>query len=278
MIPDFLSDSSALRWILACFAAAVFAGAAYRIRALDPTGTAAAFFLGTALVGSAGWWCGVILIAFFISASLLSRVGGAVPTISTSRGSRRDAVQVLANGGVALICALTFGITGQHMWLLALAGSLAAASADTWSTEVGRTSTALPRLITTGRAVPAGTSGAVSRRGLVAAASGGLFIGALAAVGARIELFHVPVDWKVLLLAVGIGGVIGALFDSLLGATLQEQRWCERCQKRTEQRVHRCGSVTQRLSGVPWITNDVVNTACVLAGALVSAAIGSMLS
>lgn len=277
MIFDFLSESNSLRWLLGCLAAAIVAGAAYRLRALDLSGMTAATVLGTVLVGSSGWSSGLILIAFFTSSSILSRVGLDSTVVSTARGNRRDAVQVFANGGVALVCALAYMFTQHYVLLLAIAGSLAAASADTWSTEVGRTSPTLPRMVTTGRVVPAGTSGAVSGRGLAAAACGALFIGVLTGLGVTTGMFDIPRRWEVVLLAVSAGGFAGAVLDSLIGATLQEQRWCERCKKQTERYVHRCGTPTQRLTGVPWITNDVVNTACVLAGALVSAAMGILL-
>jgi len=72
--------------------------------------------------------------------------------------------------------------------------------------------------------------------------------------------------------AVALGGVTGALVDTLLGATIQERRWCPACQRATEQRVHRCGTMTQRTGGAGFMTNDAVNLTSTIAGALASLA------
>lgn len=276
MIPDLLRNPDALRWLLALFGASTIAILAWRLRSLSTGGMLAALLLGTVVTGGAGWWSGILLIAFFATASALSRTGHDTTTVSTARGSRRDAVQVAANGGIALACCLGYLLTRHHLWLVALAGSLAAANADTWSTEIGRTSHSLPRLITTGKRVPAGTSGAVSGRGLAGAAGGATLIGGLAAVAAATTGFAAPVAWITALIAVSLAGFAGSLLDSLLGATIQDQRWCDQCNTRTERRVHRCGTPTRSISGLPWVTNDVVNTACVLAGAVIASALGSV--
>jgi uncharacterized membrane protein len=83
--------------------------------------------------------------------------------------------------------------------------------------------------------------------------------------------------WATVLLAVTLAGVAGALTDSLLGATLQEHRWCNTCDLQTERRIHRCGTPTLHSGGISWITNDVVNAACVVMGAVLASAIGYLI-
>lgn len=274
MITNFLLVSDSTRWLLALGGAMLIAVGAYGLRALSGSGMTAAIVLGTSIVGLAGWWAGFVLITFFLSSSLLSRVGRNHIRVDAARGSRRDAVQVMANGGVALLCAAAYQSTAHPAWLLALAGSIAAANADTWSTEIGRTSHTLPRLVTTGRQVPGGTSGAVSARGLVAAASGATLIGLLAGIGAEANWFPISQSWAMSTVVVGTAGLAGSIVDSILGATVQEQRWCDVCEKRTERQIHRCGTPTRPLSRMPRISNDVVNLACVFAGGVLGLGIG----
>jgi len=270
MFPTISNSPDVLRWLLALVGAVSISGLAWYIRSLSTSGMLAAIILGANLVGLAGWWAGLLLVTFFVTASLLSRSGRPDDIPAGARGSRRDAVQVIANGGVALACAAGFSITNHAAWLIALAGSIAAANADTWSTELGRRSPGLPRLITTGKPVPAGTSGAVSRFGLVAAAGGASLIGALAAIGHAVDLVPSSFSWLTILASISIAGFSGALVDSLLGATIQERRWCEICDERTEKRVHQCGQTTILTGGIPGMTNDVVNGLCVLSGAAIA--------
>ena len=271
-------SSDIVRWLAGALGATGIALVAWRARSLSGDGMVAAAALGAIVVGAGGWWAGALLVAFFVTASLLSRTGRDRTVISTARGSRRDAVQVVANGGVAGFCALLSLLGTSSWWLLALAGSLAAANADTWSTEIGRTSTSPPRLITTGCRVPAGTSGAISGRGTVGALLGGSLIGILAALGAGASWIGIVQSPVAIALAVSVAGFGGALIDSLLGATIQHQRWCPTCGKQTERAVHRCGTPTEPLRGHPWISNDVVNLACTASGAALAPLTASLLA
>ena len=92
---------------------------------LSPDGLAAAACVGAAVWWGLGWRGAILLLAFFISGSVLTR-------LATGRGARRTARQVVANGGAAALAALV------GSWSVT-AGALAAAAADTWATEVGLT-------------------------------------------------------------------------------------------------------------------------------------------
>ncbi|MGH7635032.1 MAG: DUF92 domain-containing protein, partial [Gemmatimonadaceae bacterium] len=65
-----------------------------------------------------------------------------------------------------------------------------------------------------------------------------------------------------------VGGFVGSLCDSVIGALWQQQRWCPHCESGTERAVHGCGTHTEHLRGIPWLDNDVVNFLCTVIGAI----------
>ena len=230
----------------------VLGGAGYRRHALTASGALGAVTVGTPIYMAGGARWSALLLSFFLSSSVLSRVGRRrkeAVSAEFSKGDRRDLGQALANGGVA--------------------AALAEANADTWATEIGTLNRAHPRLITTGQQVEPGTSGGVTPLGLAAAVGGALAVAVPAA-----SLFS-PAErsgWgrARVLGAVTVAGVAGSLCDSVLGATVQAMYWCPCCQKVTERRVHRCGTPTVLHHGQPWLTNDVVNFLATAASALLA--------
>ncbi len=240
---------------------------AYRARALTRNGFLAAALVGGLVFGLGGVAWGVLLLLFFFSSSGLSRAftkRKARLSEKFAKGSRRDEGQVFANGGLAALLALVHVLSAKPEWTwVAFAGAMAAVNADTWATELGVLSPSLPRLITSGKRVERGTSGAVSGIGYAAALGGALLI-ALVTV-----LFHSSAPSLVLLPAVVLAGLAGSTLDSLFGATIQAIYYCPTCQKETERHpTHLCGTPTLRQRGFAWLNNDVVNFACSLMGAL----------
>jgi uncharacterized protein (TIGR00297 family) len=270
----------------------VAAGIAYlghRARALSVDGAVAACLVGGTVFGFGGWAWAILLVLFFSSSSLLSlfkasesRKQRAARTFE--KGGRRDAAQVLANGGIPALLALISAFVQPAVLPLvysAYAGALAAAAADTWATEIGVLSKRPPRLITNGRTVPPGTSGGVTLLGSSAAVAGALLMGAAAAAPAIVPfLASGPLSSYarplVILFAAGAGGVVGALVDSLLGAALQASYRCPRCDQPTESALHSCGTQTELVKGIRGINNDRVNVLAVLVGALLGGAVGLM--
>ena len=196
---------------------------------LTAAGAAAALAVGTATVWGMGWRGLLLLLAFFVSGSLLTRGGG-----------RRNARQVLANGGVAAVAALL------GSWP-AFAGAVAAATADTWATELGAHSPTPPRLITSGAPVPSGANGGVTPLGTGGGVLGAVVIAGLAWVLGPRAGGPGSTHPGGLVAVVAVAGVAGMLIDSLLGATLQGP-------------------------DDKWMDNDAVNFAMTLAGAGIAAA------
>jgi uncharacterized protein (TIGR00297 family) len=247
--------------------AAAIAWVARRAGSLSPSGAVAATVVGTA-AAAAGWRWGALLVLYFVTSTLLSRLGSAEKARRTSgvveKGGSRDAIQVLANGGIFALCAMLAPVATSPVaatLTIAALGALAASTSDTWATEIGTLVGGRPRSLLTLQRVPHGTSGAVSLAGTLAMITGALF---LAAAARALSLTSAVV-------AVTVAGITGAVADSMLGATLQERRWCDRCAQSTERRVHDCGADTRLAGGQPGLDNDAVNLVSTLIGAAAAA-------
>lgn len=256
------------RTLLGLALATVLALAAYRSRSLSRSGAWMAVVVGTAAT-AAGWaWC-VVLLAFFISSSLLSRWRqdrkDYVTRAIVAKGGERDAWQVLANGGLFALCAIGAVVAPSQAWALAGVGALAGAMADTWATEIGIAMGGVPRSLFGWRRVTPGTSGAVTIAGTLAMILGAVVLGTVASLSGFAKEMLVPV---------ALGGVAGAVADTLLGATVQEQRWCPRCESATERLVHDCGAETTRRRGWARLDNDAVNLTSCVVGAAVALTLG----
>jgi uncharacterized protein (TIGR00297 family) len=255
---------------------------AYRRAALTQSGVVGALLTGTAIFGLGGLDWGLLLIAFFVSSSLLTRYkqdAKSQVAEQFAKGGPRDVWQALANGGLAALIALAFGLTGaMHVPLLfAFVGAMAEANADTWATELGVLSGETPRLITTRKPVAPGTSGGVTWDGTGSALMGAMLIGGLAAL--LRWLGGTPMGLAVMLLPVGaLAGGVGSLVDSLLGATAQGIYYCDACGKETERELHRCGNRTRLIRGWRALNNDWVNLIGTLVGAMVAGGLGALLA
>jgi uncharacterized protein (TIGR00297 family) len=271
---------------------------AWRRESLAMSGAAAAVIVGTVLFGAGSpAWFGTLLVFFFTS-SALSKGKKQLKQSEESgyeKGSRRDAGQVMANGGLGAALCLLWALWPGEAWWYAFVGVMAAVTADTWATEVGALSRREPVTVIGFRRVPRGTSGAVSPLGTLAAACGALVIGLAAWAFAAMERAILPVlegwgwigttgllsdfaesvtaNWAAtgggfaLVPAALVGGVAGAFADSLIGATLQRMNRCTVCGRLVEQAAH-CGRPAERVRGLRWMNNDAVN--------LISSALGGL--
>ena len=272
--------------------------AAYRRGSLSRSGVAGTVLVGTLVYGFGGWISGILLVAFFVSSTALSHYKQdsrpkQKAAAQFEKGGTRDLGQVLANGGAAALFAV-------YMWTLPLAfhhpgttflgvmpetwigpmagivGALATVNADTWATELGVLSRTPPRSILTFQPVEPGASGGISLAGTLAALGGSAFIAVL------YLLIFVMANTNSALaaptaIAALIGGFIGALFDSFLGATAQAMYFSERKHRLTERAFEADGTPNQHERGWKWLNNDWVNFISSLAGALVSAGLAYLL-
>ncbi|MEZ4714167.1 MAG: DUF92 domain-containing protein [Caldilineaceae bacterium] len=256
--------TTAQQTIFAFFTSIIIVLLARRRGWLSRSGAAGAVLVGTLVFGLGGWAWGTPLIAFFISSSLLSRLRSPHKTRAAQhydKSHARDLMQVLANGGAGSLAALGNLIWPSPLWYAFFMGAMATVNADTWATELGALNRQPPRLITTGKLVAAGTSGGISVIGTLAALAGALFIGAVAGLFDQRQFGNYI--W-----VGGSSGLIGALCDSMLGATVQCIYFDDELAQETE-KSQRAGQPLRPVRGWPWMTNDMVNLGASIVGGLI---------
>lgn len=260
-----------MQWVIGACGALIVAGAAYYKQSLSFSGMLAAIIMGTIYFGAGNaFWFGILLL-FFISSSLLSRlhhVHKAELELTYDKTGRRDAGQVFANGGIGMIVVLLNALYPHELWEFLFIGVMATVTSDTWATEIGTLSKRSPRSVLTGKILPTGASGGVSLPGTLAAAAGGALIGGaswLLQLAAGME----NRSFMLLTLAGLLGGLAGAFTDSILGATVQRMNRCTVCNREVEGSRH-CGAPTVQARGWHWMSNDAVNFISSIMGGIVA--------
>jgi uncharacterized protein (TIGR00297 family) len=258
---------------------------AYQRKSLTPSGVFGAVLIGTTIFFGGGWAWGLVLITFFVLSSMLSHYKATIKehlAAKFAKGGRRDLGQAVANGGAGALIAVAYLLYPEPVLWAAFVGAIATVNADTWATELGVLSKRSPRLVTTWETVEAGTSGGISLLGTLATLAGALSIGLAAMVyiaidgslggSANAALGSDGVLGGMLLIpSAALGGLVGSLFDSLLGATVQAIYYSTARQKETERRIDPDGTPNDHVRGWRWLGNDGVNFGSSLVGAMVGA-------
>ena len=196
---------------------------AYALGTASVTGmlTGVLLALFAVILGGYGWF--VLLVTFFGLGGLASKYRYDEKLdrgIAQENEGARGGGNVLANSAVALVATVAYAASGHIgidplVFQFAFSGAVAAALADTFSSEFGGLFDS-PRLITTLDPVTPGTDGGVTWQGAVAGAIGS---GIIAALGG---LFF---DFDGIAIGTVLGaGFLGMLIDSVLGATLEGDR------------------------------------------------------
>lgn len=179
-------------------------------------GTSATLF-GIIALGFGGWTGAAVTLAFFISSSLLSR--DLVAADESVLAFRRDGMQVWANGFWFALWLIIWYLSQQPVFLIAAVTSMAFSTADTWGSEIGANRVKRPTwLIHNFEEVKPGADGGISIFGTIASFLGAAFITAI------FWLLNRDFSWTVLLVIV-LGGFIGSLIDSWIGAKVQGRKF-----------------------------------------------------
>ncbi|WP_320130474.1 DUF92 domain-containing protein [uncultured Sphaerochaeta sp.] len=244
----------------------------YLARQLTLKGSLAAFFVGLGTTWILGFGALGCLLLFFLAAGVLgaiARTHKAKDLASMQKkGGCRDALQVFANGGMALFCALLYAFSPSMIVLVMFGGAIAEAASDTFAGEVGILSRTKPVSIITRKPMQPGLSGAISPLGSMAGVLGSLLI-ALCWLGN-----FLPVTGKNFGYAsvMALGGFSGCILDSFLGATVQAHYLDEDTNTLTEHPfLH--GKQLSLVRGIRWIDNDMVNLISNIFGSLLAGAL-----
>jgi uncharacterized protein (TIGR00297 family) len=150
----------------------------------------------------------IVLFVLTFAATRFGRKKKERRGVAEARSGRR-ASQIVANLGVAALCALMG-------WYSGCIAALAEATADTVSSEIGQALGGVTWMLTTFRRVPVGEDGGVSLAGTLA---GVIAAGVVVAAG---SLHHALWPDKAVVFAAACAGLF---FDSLLGATVEQRGW-----------------------------------------------------
>ena len=181
-----------------------FSALSYKFRALDFFGVIVGFAVGLLVFLLSGIVQFAAMLLFFVVAELCTRCAN---LYKAKKHSVRTAGNILGNS-LAAIIALAIGSN------IAYFGAVAAALADTISSELGIALGQKPRLVTNFKKVAIGTDGAVSLYGLIVSAFGALII-------ALVYFFAFGNAKSIVFITAA--GFLGGIADSIAGALLERK-------------------------------------------------------
>ena len=204
---------------IALFAATtvVFCLIARALRGVTTSGSVAGGVVCFLLMLAAGWGGFAALCTVFVLTWAATRLGYRRKQELGSAEARagRSAAQVLANLSVAGVVGILYLVNHDSRLLAAAMAALAEVAADTLSSEIGLVLGGTPRLVTTWKAVPPGTNGAITAFGTLAGVCAAGIIALVSTAGRVLAIRVLPVCI--------VGALAGTVADSILGATLERK-------------------------------------------------------
>jgi uncharacterized protein (TIGR00297 family) len=216
----------------------------YWRRWLSAGGSNAAVWMGLLLTAQLGLKPLLLPLVFLVAGSLCSKLN---PEEKEKQG--RSALQVFANGGLAMLLALLSPVLPAAWVDVSFTLIFAVANADTMSSEIGKYYRGQTYDILRWQKITPGLSGGVSVVGTLA----GLFGSAIMVLLAGLVFPFSGFEQSMLVL----GGFGGMLLDSILGSVLQAKY-------RVAGQIEERGAKAQLVRGLHWCTNDWVNLLSIL--------------
>ncbi|KAL8613303.1 hypothetical protein ACOMHN_052543 [Nucella lapillus] len=263
------------RCVVAVFAPFIFAAYGLRKKSLSYSGALAGLLVGFVLTFSSLCFFSALL-AFFLTGSRATKYRAHLKRKledNFKEGGQRDWKQVVCNGGVGAWFSILYLMEVGCVELpidfsrhyhpsslsLSVLASLACCCGDTLASELGTVlGGGSPRLLTTLKVVRRGTNGGVSVMGTMASGMGGVIVGVAyyltLCLMAGSPLHNPPPQWPIILVG-ALGGFLGSLIDSLLGATFQYSGYSHTDKKIVEMP----GPDVEHISGLALFDNHSVN-------------------
>ena len=231
---------NATRFGLVCAITIGFAVLGHVVRGVTRGGAVAGGVMCFALFAAAGPGAFAGLLSVFALTWVATRIGLASKQRmgTAERREGRAVSQVLANLGIAALCAVLSVVVREPILLLAMVASLCEAAADTVSSESGQAFSNEARLITNFELVPAGTDGGITMLGTVAGGLAALLVSVVCAFSGLLGTRG--------MLTAALAGFAGMLSDSLLGA------WFERRKRLGNDAVNFVSTALAALVGFTW--------------------------
>ena len=260
-----------LRLVIALAVVLAIGFIAYRKRQLNLSGVIAAVVMGMAATLMGGFTSLSLYLFFLISAAVIGKLSKRIRGLERihKKGGRRDAVQVLANGGAALAAMLIHAFDSSPLYLVVFAACLAEACSDTWASEIGVLSKSEPVSILTFTKVPKGLSGGVSLLGTCSAMLSSVLYGIFA------FSCYDGIDLSLVMVVI-FSSFAGVMIDSVLGATVQAHFYDDKEDIITEHSRDREGNALKLVRGLRFMDNDMVNLTSNIITFVLASALGSL--
>jgi uncharacterized protein (TIGR00297 family) len=223
-------------------------------RWLTAEGSTAAVWMGLLLTAQLGAKSLLLPVAFLVIGSLCSKLN---PSDQEKQG--RNALQVFANGALAMLLALMSPLLYVEMLGRSFALIFAVANADTMSSEIGKYYRGTTYDIIRWKKMAPGLSGGVSVQGTLAGLIGSAIIALLASFIFSFSIVEIMI--------LTFAGFAGMLLDSVLGSVLQAKY-------QVEGTITESGTKAQLIQGFHWCNNDWVNLLSILLMVLLSSFVG----